>query len=368
MLSDLCGSRPIAGILTLRRKLYSRLRWAAALAPVLAALMLTKAQAQEHQDYYAGKTLRFIVGVAAGGGFDAYGRLLASHLPRFIPGKPTVVVQNMPGAGSVLMANYLYSPTAPRDGTVIGLGGGNLLTAGLFGAFGARFDSRQFFWIGSMNAEAGVSIAWHTSPVTTASDLFERELVVGAAGLNAASALYPSMLNRVLGTKYKVVPGYSGSAETMLAMERGEVQGVGYANYSWISSGKPEWLREKKISLILQYALTRHPELPNLPTVLDLAKTKAQRDILSLILVQISVGRPVFGPPNMDAEPSAILRKAFATLLQDPEFLADAKKRNLEITDPLNGERISSLIANLYDTDPVLIKQAAEAVSPTKKK
>jgi len=352
----------------LQNKVHTRLRRATALAPVLAALMLTTAPAQEQQPYYAGKTLRLIVGVAAGGGFDAYGRLLAAYLPQFIPGKPTVVVQNMPGAGSVLMANYLYSPTPPRDGTVIGLGAGNLLTAGLFGAFGARFDVRQFSWIGSMNSETGVSIAWHTSPVKTASDLFEREFVVGAAGLNAGSALYPNVLNRVLATKYKVVPGYSGSAETMLAMERGEVQGVGYANYSWISSGRPEWLREKKISLMLQYALTRHPELPNLPTVLDLAKTKAQRDILTLVLVQLSVGRPVFGPSKMAAEPSAILRKAFAALMRDREFLAEAENRKLEITDPLGGDEVSSLLNNLYATDPALIKQAAEAVSPTKEK
>jgi tripartite-type tricarboxylate transporter receptor subunit TctC len=333
---------------------------AALLSPFL---LLSMPAAYAQPDLYRGKTIRLIVGQAAGGGYDAYGRLLAPFLTQFLPGQPAVTVQNMPGAGSILMANYLFTQ-APRDGTVIALGGGSIAPAALFGATGARFDSRQFSWIGSMNNEKGVTVAWHTAPITKAADIFEREFVVGGAGLNADSVIFPNAINRVLATRYKVVSGYQGSAETVLAMERGEVQGIGNWNYSSILANRPDWLRDKKINVILQLGLGPHPQLPGVPTVMDIARTDAERDTLRIVFAQQSIGRPVLGPPGMAEAPLATLRNTFDAIMRDPQFLAEANRRKLEINEPMTGKAAQQVVDRLYAADPELIRKAAAAVKP----
>jgi tripartite-type tricarboxylate transporter receptor subunit TctC len=332
----------------------------AAVAACLSLLILAPAAAQAEQDHFKGKTIRLIVGQAAGGGYDAYGRLLAPFLTQFVPGQPAVTVQNMPGAGSILMANYLYAQ-APHDGTVIALGGGPIATAALFGAAGARFDARRFSWIGSMNSEKGVAVVWHTAPHQTAADLFEQELVVAGAGVNADSVVFPNAVNRVLATKFKVVPGYKGSAEMVLAMERGEVQGIGNWHYSSIIANRPDWLRDKKIRLVLQLGLGAHPELPDVPTIMDVAKTQEQRDVLSIVFGQQTLGRPVLGPPEMDSAPLRILRDAFAAIMRDQQFLAEAKRRKIEIIEPMGGAAVLQAVEALHNADPVLIRKASAA-------
>src|SRR5258705_8053430 len=329
------GCRPDEGtegpVMRVRCEMHARI---AALS--FLSLLITIPAARAQDDFYKGKTIRLIVGQAAGGGYDAYGRLLAPLLPQFPPGQPAVTVQNMPGAGSILMANYLYSQ-APRDGTVIALGGGSIAPAALFGAAGARFDSRRFSWIGSMNSEKGVAVAWHTAPIKTASDIFEREFVVGGAGVNADSVIFPNAVNRVLSTRFKVVSGYQGSAEMVLAMERGEVQGIGNWHYSSILANRPDWLRDKKINLILQLGLGPHPQLPDVPTVMDVARTNEERDVLRIVFAQQSVGRPVLGPPGMAEETLVVLRHTFDVIMRDPQLLSEADRRKIEINEPRRG-------------------------------
>src|SRR5215831_15459033 len=197
---------------------------AAILLLALSHLGVTPARAEE--PYYHGKTVRLLIGQPPGGGYDTYGRLFAHFLPQFVPGQPSVVLQHMPGAGGLVMANHLYTQ-APHDGTTIALGSGGIATAALFGIPGARFDARRFSWIGNMNSEVGISVAWHQSGTKTTADLFDREFIVGGSGANSDSVVFPNVLNAVMGMRFKVVPGYKGMAEIVLAMERGEVQGTG---------------------------------------------------------------------------------------------------------------------------------------------
>jgi len=325
-------------------------------------LGIVETRAQTEATSYAGKEVRVLISHPVGGGYDTYARLFARHLSRHLPGNPSIIVQNMPGAAGVVMANYLYGQ-APRDGTVIGLGPGSMGTAALFGAAGARFDAREFTWIGSLNSEVAVSVAWHTSPVKKAEDLFTQELIVGAAGATDQSNIYPNAVNRVLGTKFKVVPGYRGSAENALALERGEVAGIGGINFSTIQSMRPDWLRGAQVNILLQLSLERHPELPDVPTVLELARNDADKRVLRLVFAQSQMGRAIFGPPGIAAGRAQLLRSAFQAIVSDPEFLADANKGSIEINQPMRGEDMARLVGTLHSTSPELVKRASEAIA-----
>ena len=323
---------------------------------------LPQANAQPAGEIYAGKDVRVLISHPPGGGYDAYARLYARHLAKHLPGKPAVIAQNMPGAAGVVMANYLASQ-APRDGTVIGLAPGSIGTVALFGAAGARFDARSFTWIGSLNSEVGVSVSWHTSPVKAARDLFTQELIVAGAGATDQSVVFPTALNKLLGLKFRVITGFGGSSETALALERGEVQGIGGWNYSSIVANKPDWLRDKKLNILLQLSIERHPELPHVPTVIELGRNETEKSVLKLIFAQSQMGRAIFGPPEMPAERAKLLRAAFQSVLKDPEFLADVKKGNIEINQPMSGEAMAKLINELHQTSPELVKQAGEAIA-----
>jgi hypothetical protein len=313
--------------------------------------------------YYDGKRLRFIVGSPVGGGFDTYGRFFARHLPTFIPGHPAVVVQNMPGGAGVTFANYLTAQ-APTDGTVVGLAPGTISTATLFGVPGPRYDARKLSWIGSMNAEVAVSVAWHSSPVRRAQDLFATELIVGGVQATDATVVYPNVLNRILGTKFKVVPGYHGTSEAALAVERGEVQGIGSWNYSSLLSNRPDWLRDRKVNVLLQIALRPHPDLAGTPGVLDLAHDEKERALLRLVFGQLAMGRPILGPPELAAEPLTVLRSAFDAMMKDAAVLDDARKLNIELYEPMSGDAVARLIDEMHAQDPTLIKAAAEMLRP----
>jgi tripartite-type tricarboxylate transporter receptor subunit TctC len=320
------------------------------------------ATAQAPEDDFKGKSIRILIGQPAGGGYDAYARLFARFLPRFLPGHPSIVAQNMPGAGSILMANYIYAQ-APRDGTVIGLGGGTIATAALFGAAGARFDSREFSFVGSMSSEVGVTVSWHQSAVKSTDDLFAQEFVVAGAGATSDSVVFPNAVNKVLATRFKIIPGYQGSAEMALAMERGEVQGIGNWHYSSIVATHPDWLRDKKLFLILQLGLGRHADLPDVPTVLDVARNDDEKEVLRLVFAQQSIGRPIFGPPGMASEPLRLLRGAFHEMMRDPQFLTEAERDGVEINDPMQGEDVRQLIERLYVANPELVRKASAAVA-----
>ncbi len=330
---------------------------------VVAALCaFLSAAAAQAGDFYAGKQVTLICGAAAGGGYDQQARLLARHLGRLVPGHPTVIVQNMPAAASLAAANAVYN-TEPRDGTVIALIQRTLLLTRLTNPTAVHFDLGKLNWLGSLSHEVGLSMAWHTAPVKTAQDLFTKELIVGGrAGVDPD--ITPRLYNAVLGTKFKVVNGYGGTADIALAMERGEVQGTGDWSWSSFKKQKPDWLRDHKVNLLLQAALEKDPELPDVPLALDFAKTEAARQVLELSFMQKSVARPVIAPPGVPPERLAILRQAFAALASDRDFLADADKTGVEVA-PISGAAVDRIIAQIEATPGDVRRQYAEAVEAT---
>jgi tripartite-type tricarboxylate transporter receptor subunit TctC len=337
-----------------------------AVGGVAACLLLgavTAAQAQTPAEFYKGRDLRLLVSHPPGGGYDTYARFYARHLGRLMPGNPSIVVQNMPGAAGVNMTNYLFSQ-APRDGSVIGLGAGPLATATLLGLQGARYDARQLSWIGNINSEVALAIAWHDQAVKSVKDLQTTELVVAGSGATDISAMAPSALVRLLGMKFKVVVGYPGSAAQVLALERGEVGGIGGYYYSSLKTSRPHWLAEKKINILLQYGFERHAELPDVPTLPDLTESQEIRDVLALIFLPQQMGRPVFGPPGIPADRLAVLRDALARFVRDPEALADAKKTNTEVYKPMLANEVAGMVERFHQMSPEVIRKAAEAMLP----
>jgi tripartite-type tricarboxylate transporter receptor subunit TctC len=300
--------------------------------------------AQSAQNFYAGKQITLLCGAAVGGGYDAHARLLARHLGRLIPGNPSIIVQNLPAAGSLVAANQIYN-TAPRDGTVVSLIQRGMLTAKLINPGQVRFDLAKLNWIGNLATEVGVALAWHTAPHKSAKDLFDKELIVGGhAGVDPE--LTPRLYNAVLGTKFKIINGYNGTADIALAMERGEVSGIGDWSWSSLKQQRPQWIRDGTIRLLLQSGLKKDPELPDLPNALEFAKTESDRKVLELFLTQKTVARPVIAPPGVPAERVAILRKAFAELASDPDFLTDAHNSNLDV-DLMPGEEVERIVARI---------------------
>ncbi len=317
---------------------------------VSGALMCGGVQA-DAQEFFQGKQISLIVGAASGGGYDQLGRLMARHLARHIPGHPTIIVQNMPAAGSIAAANHI-ARIAPRDGTVIGLMQRGILTAKLSNPSGVQFELGQLVWIGSLNSETGVVFATRASSHRKAQDLFERELIVGANN-NADPETAARLYNPLLGTKLKLVTGYTGTPAIQLAMERGEVQGI--ADWSWSSAKnqKPDWLKDGMVIPLMQASYQRHKELPDLPGILEFVKTDEARQVLDLYLAQKSVARPVIAPPGMPAERSAVLRAAFAKLAGDAEFLGEAERQKLEV-GPVAGDVVDQVIARLAATPPAI--------------
>ncbi|MGE5540326.1 MAG: Bug family tripartite tricarboxylate transporter substrate binding protein [Gemmatimonas sp.] len=336
----------------------------AAVAVVASAFASGHAAAQSDPiaAFYRGKEMRLLIGTPVAGGYDTYGRFFARHLPRFMPGAPSVLVQNVPGAAGVNMANSLYVQQ-PKDGTVIGSGAGSIATAALFGGQGARYDARRFLWIGSLNAEVGLVISWRDSPVRTAKDLFDRELIVGGSGATDGNVIFPNTMNNVLGTKFRVVPGYKGTATIAVAMEQGEVQGMGSWHYSSIITSKPEWLKDGSIHVLVQLALQRHPAIPDVPTVLELARTDEERAVIELVFAQQDMGRPFFAPPGIPPERGAALRAAFLAMVNDPEVLKEADRMQLEINQPMPGEAMNALIERLHAQPGSIIRRAADAIT-----
>ena len=300
--------------------------------------------------------LNVVVGYSPGAIYDLYGRLVARHIGKHLPGNPTVVVQNMPGAGSLRAANYLYV-VAPKDGSTIGLFARGMAMQPLLDAQGVQFDAQKFNWLGSTSDEVSVVLASATKPFKTIEDARRSEMVVSASGSGADSVIFPYILNGVIGTRFKVVTGYPGNAEMLLAVERGEVDGN--AGTSWISlvSIKPSWVREKKINVLLQMASRKHPDLAGVPLALDLAKGVEDRLVLDLIFSRQSMAYPFVAPPDVPSERVAALRNAFEAMTKDPEFLAEAKRQNLEI-GPVSAAEVAAIVRRAYATPGDLIARA----------
>jgi tripartite-type tricarboxylate transporter receptor subunit TctC len=323
---------------------------------------LSAAHAQDVAAFFKGRNLNMQIGYSAGGGYDVYARMLARHIGKHIPGNPTVVTKNLEGAGSLRLANWLYN-IAPKDGTEMGTIGRGVAFDPLLGNKAAQFDAQKFNWIGSANNEVSVCVAWQGSGITKFADLYTTPMTVGGTGGGSDTDVFPQILNAVLGTKMKIVTGYPGGNDVNLAMERGEV--AGRCGWSWSSvvATHKNWLAEKKITILVQLGLTKHPDLPDVPLVTDLAKTDEQRQILRLIFARQVMGRPFLAPPGVPQERVAALRQAFLDTMEDKDFLAEAAKAQLEIT-PVSGRDVEALVKEVYQTPPAIAAQAAQVLNP----
>jgi tripartite-type tricarboxylate transporter receptor subunit TctC len=322
---------------------------------------IAQAQAQNAAAFYKGKSVDLYIGYSAGGGYDVYARALARHMGRFIPGNPTIVPKNMPGAGSLVLANWLYN-VAAKDGSAFGMIGRGTAFDPLLGSTKAQFDAAKFNWIGSMNDEVSVCVAWHTSGIAKLEQVVQNELTVGGTGPAADTDQFPKVLNATIHTKFKIIPGYPGGNDIDLAMERGEV--MGRCGWSWSSviATHKSWLDENKINVLVQLSLNRHVDLPTAPLVMDFAKTDEQRQMFKLVFARQPMGRPFLAPPGVPAERTAILRKAFMDTIKDPGFLAEAEKMKLEI-NPVSGDAVQAIVQDVYRTPKSIAAAVADILN-----
>ena len=313
--------------------------------------------AQAAANFYQGKQITMLVAGPAGGGYDTYARTLARHMTRYIPGNPVIVPKNLPGAGGLVGASTLYN-NAPHDGLTFAALSNGIALDPLFQKFPGRFEPLRFAWLGSIGKLMNVCVTWHTSPVKTIAQAQQRQVIVSASGATSNSVMMPKITNSLLGTKFKVVSGYADSDVT-LAMERGEVEGVCGLSYTTLKASRPEWFRDGKINILLQIGLTKFPDLPNVPSAIDLISNPESRKILQLILIRQEMGRPFAAPPGVPAERIALLRRAFDATLRDPQFMADAKRLQMEV-DPLKGEEIEQLLKTAYSAPAPIVARAAD--------
>jgi tripartite-type tricarboxylate transporter receptor subunit TctC len=305
------------------------------------------AQQEDVAAFYKGKTLRLMVGIAVGSGYDIKARLLARHMAAHIPGQPTIIVQNQPGAGSLTMTNTLYN-NGPFDGTVIGASFNGMPTTPLLQPGGARFDPVKLNWLGSSNRETQAMYVWHTAPVQALGEVKTREVVMGAQAPGSTQFDYPMLANTLFGFNFKVVTGYESTPKIHLAMESGEVHGT-IANWSTLKAINANWITEKKIRMLAQWTLRKNPELDDVPLFLDLASTDAERAALRLMLARLEYGRPFFLPPNVPAARLEALRRAFDATMKDPAYRAEADKLKIEV-EPLTGEQVAHLVEQVSRT------------------
>jgi len=321
-------------------------------AGVCAGLVVTSAisaKADAVSDFYKGESIKLLVGARAGGGNDVYGRLLARHMGGHIPGKPKFIVQNKGGAGGLVAGNVLYAK-APRDGSIIGMVTRVTATDQLIRNRKAPFVALEMNWLGSLNKATNIITAWHTTPFKTYKDLFKREMIVAAAGATTDGVVYPKLMNKFLGTKFKIVAGYPGSATMDLAMTRGEVHGRGGVPYDNVASSHPDWLRDSKVVILYQLALKKHPALPDVPLLLDQIKDPDAKEVFRFLFSRQEMGRVFLAPPMVPADRLQALRAAFmTTATQAAKFIAEAKKQFLPL-DVISGKEVESLIRAAYKT------------------
>jgi tripartite-type tricarboxylate transporter receptor subunit TctC len=327
-------------------------------ATFAALVCATGVSAQTPEEFYKGKTIDMIIGYAPGGSNDTYARILSNHMGKYIPGHPGVVIRNMPGAGSFLAVNQVYS-ASPRDGTVIGLGAPTIALDERLGTNGVRFKTKELNWIGRTNSIVNIVMTWKTSPVKKIEDAFTREVNLSGTGAGSTVSIYPNVLNKIVGTKFKLIMGYRGSSEAMLAMERGEAEGH---STSWeaVKTAHPAWITDGSINNILQFGLTRHPEMKDVPTAIELAKTPEQKAILTAVMNATEVGTGFFTTPGVPADRLNTLRRAFDQTMKDPDFLKEAEKMRVDI-QPLTGEKLQELVASVSDLSPELTEKLRAA-------
>jgi tripartite-type tricarboxylate transporter receptor subunit TctC len=309
--------------------------------------------------FYSGRTLKVIVGFPTGGGYDIYARTLARFLPRHVPGTPSAVVVNMPGAGSLALANYLFN-VAPKDGSEIGSVETFIPFEAFFGGNEVRFDPRKFSWIAGLNSEMTTCVVWHASKIKSFGDLLTVETAFGATGSGAPPVTEPRVMNAVLGTRIRVITGYPGTADIFLAMERGEVEGACGVGWTALMSTRSDWIGQGRLRILVQNATRRHPSLPDVPLLLDFARDEQQKNLLTLLAAPHRIGRPYLAPPEISLGRLEMLRAAFNATLKDPVFLAEAEKAKLAI-NPVSGGEMEAVMAEVAAMEPSLIQAMINA-------
>jgi tripartite-type tricarboxylate transporter receptor subunit TctC len=321
------------------------------------------AQADALADFYKGKTLAMVVGSSTGGGYDTMTRAIARFIGKHVPGNPTVVVRNMPGAGGITALNYIYN-AAERDGTVLALVQNNTPLEPLFGTKQARYDATRLNWLGTPSFEVAMVLLWHTVPVNSLDDLKSRETQMGASGANSTPAFYTRLLNATLGTKMKLVNGYPGQNDALLAMERGELDGYPSVFKSALTSTRPNWLAEKLAKAIVQYGPERLAELADVPFAPDLLSNEDDKLLMQVGVAPLALGRPLVMPPGAPADRVAALRAALAETFADPEFRAEGERMGLAVNAPRTGEQLTDVIARAYRSPPRIIERLQKLNNP----
>ncbi len=332
------------------------------------AVMQDIARAQSLEDFYKGRQVRLVIGSNTGGAYDAYGRLLAAHLGRQIPGNPTVVTSNMPGASGMQSAAYLHQ-IAAKDGSVLGLFNQSMAQRQMLEPDAVRFDAATFNWLGSMDTTTNVLITWHASGVKTLEDAKSKDVVMGALSSDGGNSVYPLLLNKFLGTRFKVVLGFQGGNTIQLAMERGEVDGRAAVVWSGLKAGWPRWVADRKVNVLLQVGLRKEPDLANVPLLTELATSPTQRAIFRFVSSDSAMGFPVVAPPGLPADRVAALRAAFEATMADRDFLQDAERRGLPIRANAGDDVqkvVGTLIATPKDVIATFKRSIAEARSDAK--
>jgi tripartite-type tricarboxylate transporter receptor subunit TctC len=329
---------------------------------LLALLGAAPAQAQSVESFYRGRSINLVIGYSVGGGYDIHGRVLARHLGKHIPGNPGIIVQNMPGGGSLRAANYLYN-AAPKDGTTIGVFSRGMAMEPLIGSSNTQYDSRRFTWIGSITNEVSVCATWGASKVKTWDDMLAMPFTVAGEGSGSDPDIFATMIRNVFGAKLRLIPGYPGSAEMTLAIERGEVDGRCGWTWSSIKLQRPDWIPGHLLNVLVQLASRRIPELADVPLLIEHATTARQRQIVDVILGRQAMGRPVVAPPGVPEDRRQALRQAFDATMADPDYVAEATARGLEV-NPVGGADLDKLLDQLYATPPEIIAEVRAIITP----
>jgi tripartite-type tricarboxylate transporter receptor subunit TctC len=333
----------------------------AALVAALAFVVIAgggPAVAQKPEQFYKSKQIELAIGYPPAGSNDFYARLLARHLGKHIPGTPTVVAQNRPGAGSFLTLAYVYG-VAPKDGSVIGIGAPTAPLDEKLGTPGVRFKTAELNWIGRIDSLINMVFTWHTSPVKTIADAFKTEAKLSGTGVGSTVSIYPTVMNKVLGTKFKLIMGYKGSNDAQLAVERGEVEGHS-TSWTAVKVAHPDWRPDGKINVLVQFSIKKHPELQDVPTVVELARNDEERAVLSAVVNAAEIGTAFFTSPNVPKDRVEALRRAFDATMKDPEFLAEAQKTQLTVGH-LSGDELQKLVADVAAIKPDILEKVREA-------
>ncbi|HLQ91776.1 MAG TPA: tripartite tricarboxylate transporter substrate-binding protein [Xanthobacteraceae bacterium] len=326
----------------------------------LTVLGFAPAQAQ---DFYRGKTVTIVVSTSTGGGYDAMARAIARHIGRHVPGNPNFVIRNMPGAGGIAAVNWLFN-VAEKDGTIVGLVSNATPLEPLFGTKEARYDATRFNWLGTPSFETAMVLLWHTVPVNSIQDLKTRETNMGASGANSTPAFYTRVFNATLGTRMKLIAGYPGQSNALLAMERGELDGYPSVFYSALTSTRPTWLANKQAKAIFQYGPERLKELPDVPFAPDLLSGDDDKLLMQAAVAPLALGRPLLMPPNVPPDRVAALRKALGDTFRDAAFQAEAEKIGVIVNAPRTGEQLQDVIVKAYATPSRVVDRLQKLNNP----